>query len=90
LRDRTFTAWLADVPNFDTTFAAGINIFGRITDGDRTNDLSMAKSINLPGVSRYTRPDQSVRWKWHRLDLTVSADVKRIGRLSTGDEAWST
>jgi hypothetical protein len=89
LRNWTFTSRLANVPNFDTTLASSVDIFSGITNSDRTHHFSVAQSIYLSRVSRYSRPNESVGWKWHRLDLTVSAHVERIRRFPAGDKPWS-
>lgn len=78
LGHRALAAWLADVPNLDTTFAAGVDVTGGITDGDGTHYFPVAQSVDLASVARDARPYQGVWREGHRLHLTVRADVKGI------------
>lgn len=52
LADRTLAAGLGDVPNFDTSLSAGVDVFGWVGDGDGADDLTVGKRIDLAGMSR--------------------------------------
>lgn len=46
---------LADVPDFDATLAAGVNVFGRIRDRNGAHHLTVSQGINLACVTRDSR-----------------------------------
>lgn len=79
LRHRTLAAGLADVPDFDTAFATGIDVTCGVADGNSTDHLAVAQRVDLTGVARNTWADQGVRRKGHGLHLTVCTDVKGVG-----------
>lgn len=81
LGHRTLAAWLADVPNLDTTFAASVDMTGGITDGDGTHYFPMAQSVDLASVARDAWPYQGVWGEGHGLHLTIRADVKGISSV---------
>lgn len=78
---RALAAWLADVPHFDTTFPAGVDVTRGGADGDRAHHLSVTEGVDLTGVSRDARAEEGVRREGHRLHLTICAHVERV---STG------
>jgi len=81
LRDRFHAASadsLADVPNFDATFAAGVNVLGRIGDGDRADHFAMSQSVNLARVTWDSWSYQSIGGKRYGLQLALAVHMEGI------------
>lgn len=72
-------SWLADVPHLDAALPSGVDVASRGADGDGAHHLSVAQGVDLTGVTRDSRTQQSVGRKGHGLHLTVRAHVERIG-----------
>lgn len=62
---------LGDVPDFDTTFTAGVNILGRIRDCYRADYFAVIQGINLTRMTWYTWTTESVLRERRRLHMTV-------------------
>jgi len=69
---------LADIPNFDATFAAGINVLGRIGDGDRTDHFAMSQSVNLARVTWDSWSYQGIGGKRYGLQLALAVHMEGI------------
>lgn len=69
-------ARLADVPHFDTSFAASVDMACRCADGDGTHHLSMAESVDLTGMARDAWAQESIRREGHRLHLSICTHMK--------------
>lgn len=70
LRD-WFRVRQSDVPDFDATLTAGINVLGRIRDRYRADYFAVIESVNLTRVARYAWADESILRERRRLHLTV-------------------
>lgn len=69
-------ARLADVPHFDTAFAASVDVSCRGADGDGTHHLSMAECVDLAGMARDAWAQESIRREGHRLHLSICTHMK--------------
>lgn len=83
---RTFAARLAYVPDFDTAFATSVNMTCWVANGDGAHNFAVVQCVDLTGMTGNTGSDQGVRWKGHRLHLTICADVEGVGPGRT--EPW--
>lgn len=86
LGHRTFAARLAYVPDFDTAFATSVNMTCWVANGDGAHNFAVVQCVDLTGMTGNTGSDQGVRWKGHRLHLTICADVEGVGPGRT--ERW--
>ena len=50
--DRSFAAWLTDVPDLDTTFASSVNKLGRVGHGNSADNFTVMKGVDLSGMAR--------------------------------------
>lgn len=88
-------ARLADIPDFDTTFATSVDVTCGVADGDGAHYFPMAQCVDLTSVPRDARAYQCVWGKGHGLHLTICTYMKRISWLSSGNggqacwQAWS-
>ena len=67
--------------NAVSDLAACVDVSTGVTDGDSADNLSMVQHTQLTGMARDTRTDQSISREWHRLHLTVSAHMERVGTI---------
>lgn len=58
LGHRGLVTRMTDVPHLDATLAAGVDMTRGVTDGDSTDHLPVAESIDLSCVARDARTDQ--------------------------------
>lgn len=72
-------AWLADVPDLDTTLAAGVDVTCGIADGDGAHHFPVAECVDLASVPWDAWPYQCIWREGHGLHLTICTYVKRIG-----------
>lgn len=75
---RALAARLADVPDFDTAFAASVDMTCGVANGNSAHHLTMAQRVDLTGVAWNTRTDQGIGREGHRLHLTVSTDMEGV------------
>lgn len=73
-----------------TRLSAGVDVPARVADGDRADDLTVVQRVYLAGVARYSRSDERVGRKRHRLHLPIGADVKRVGAEKRTDHLLHT
>lgn len=71
-------AWLADVPDLDTTLAAGVDVTCGVADGDSAHHFPVAQRVDLASVARDARAYQCIWREGHGLHLTIRTHVKRI------------
>lgn len=62
---------LGDVPDFDATLTASVNILGRIRDRHRTDYLAVIQGVDLTRVTRNAWTGESILRERRRLHLTV-------------------
>lgn len=83
-------AWLAYVPDLDTTLAAGVDVACGVADSDSAHHLPMAQCVDLASVARDARAYQCIWREGHGLHLTVRTHMKRISSAEDrGMERWS-
>ena len=85
LRNGALAARLADVPDLDAALAAGVDVARGVANGDGAHHLTVVQRVDLAGVARDPRANQSVRGKGHRLHLPVRTDVEGV-RTGERDE----
>lgn len=71
-------AGLADVPDFDTAFATSVDMTRRVAYGNSTHNLSVAKCVDLTGMSGDSRANEGIWWEGYRLHLAICTDVKGV------------
>lgn len=71
-------ARLTDVPDFDTAFATSVDMTSGVANGYCAHHLTVVQRVDLTGVAWDTRSNQGVGREWHRLHLTISADVEGV------------
>ncbi len=77
-------AWLADVPDLDTTLATGVDVTCGVADGDSAHHFPVAQCVDLASVTRDARAYQCIWREGHGLHLTISTHVKRISSAEDG------
>lgn len=78
LGHRALAAWLAYVPDLDTTLAAGVDVTCGIADGDSTHHFSVAQCVDLASMTWDAWAYQCIWREGHGLHLTVRTHMKRI------------
>lgn len=69
---------MTDIPNFDTAFPAGVDIFGGVTDGDGAHNLTVVEGVDGPGMSGDTRAQQSIGGERYGGQVAVAAHVETV------------
>lgn len=65
---------MLNIPHFYASFAARIDILGRIANSNCADDFTVAQRIQLSRVSWNARSTERIGWKWYWLHLTFGHD----------------
>ena len=74
-------AGLTDVPNFHTSFAASVDIFGRVAHWHGTHHITVRQDIDLPSLSGDAWSHLGISWECHWSWLPLGIDVERVGPI---------
>lgn len=72
---------MLDMPVSNAYLSSCVDMTGRITDGDSTNNLSMVQRVDLTCMARNPWTNQCIRRKGNRLHLSFSTNVERVCSL---------
>lgn len=70
--------WLRNVPCFDATLAAGVDVFRWVGDGNSAHNFAVIKRVDLSGASWNAGAVQCIWWKRNRLHRAVTRNVEGI------------
>lgn len=79
MRHWTLASRLTDVPDLNTALATSVDVASRVADSHGTHNLPMTECVNLTSMAWDPWTNESVWREGHRLHLSVSADVERVG-----------
>ena len=73
-----FRAWLADIPDLDTSLASSVDVLGGVGHGDSAHHITVGQRVDLPDSSWNARSYEGIRWKRNWPGLSISIDMERV------------
>ena len=78
LGDWCFTARLAYVPHFDTTFPSSVNILCWVAHRDCAHNIPMGKCVDFASMAWNSWAHECICWEWYRPCLSFTIDMKWV------------